>query len=61
MSSTDVTQRLKKKKEMNIFIGNKRKIKDYQHLCKSVVGEYQLEIFWLHMTDNQTQMVLEQK
>lgn len=46
---------------MNIFIGNKRKIKDYQHLYKSVVGEYQLEIFWLHMTDNQTQMVLEQK
>lgn len=27
-------------------------------MYKNIVGVYQLEIFWLHMTDNQTQMVL---
>lgn len=46
---------------MNIFIGNKRKIKAHQQLYKSIVRMYQLEIFWLHITDNPTQMALKQK
>lgn len=40
---------------MNIFIANKRKVKNCQKLCKTIVRVYQLETFWLHMTDNQTQ------
>lgn len=40
---------------MNIFIANKRKVKNCQKLCKTIVRVYQLETFWLHMTDNQIQ------
>lgn len=47
-----------KSKEMNIFIGNKRK-RTASNCVRALCSVS--EIFWLHMTDIQTQMVLKQK